>query len=125
MAQTDATPPTKPIVFKGRTIEVLEPSDEQFIALVRLSRLPTSADGISQTRMLATLNRVPDLARALCAHEDDREWLEDGLVDSSIKVLDFPEFCFQVITEWWGEQGPTNRASRRRPAKKAPARLVK
>ena len=82
---------TKDVIFKGRTIATVEPTEEQFVAIVRLSKLPHSGDGLSGHRMLATLNRVPELVRALCASEEDGEWFEDGLVDGTLKIPDLPE----------------------------------
>lgn len=113
--------PSKPVTFRGRTIETVEPTEEQFLALLRLSRLPVSTD-ISPHRMLATLNRVPDLVRALCASETDAEWFEDALVTSSLKVIDLPEFCAEVMTTWWAAEG--NRATKR-AVKKPGARITR
>lgn len=121
-AATVKAGPTKDVVFKGRKIPTVEPTDEQFLAMVRLSKLPSSATGVSGHRMLATLNRVPELVRALCASEDDEEWFEDGLVKGTVKILDLPEFCAQVMLVWWTpEDGGDNRAAKR-AAKRAPAK---
>jgi len=116
--------PTKPVSFKGRNIETVEPTEEQFLAMVRLTKLPPS-DGMSGHRMIATMNRVPELVKALCASEVDAEWIEDGLIDSTVHVADLPEFCSQVMLAWWADDTePTNRATKR-AAKKAGARLTR
>jgi hypothetical protein len=128
LAPTTKPGATKPVVFKGRTIETIEPTEEQFLAMVRLTRLPRSTEeGMTGHRMLATLNRVPDLVRALCANEVDAEWFEDSLVNGKVKILELPEFCGDVIVEWWGSKGDENRATKRavKRAKPAGARLAR
>lgn len=117
--------PTKPVTFKGRKIETIEPSEEQFVALLRLANLPRSTDGISAHRMMATLNRVPNLCRALCASEVDAEWFEDGLVDGALKIIDLPDFCAEVMVVWWSGAEPPNRAAKRATKKAPGARLAK
>lgn len=115
--------PTKPITFKGREILTVEPTDEQFLAMVRLSKLPRSTEaGMSGHRMIATLNRVPDLVRALCASDVDAEWFEDSLIDGTVKIADLPDFVADVMLAWWADTG--NRAAKR-TAKKATARLTR
>lgn len=121
LAPTVKDGPTRPVTFKGREIETVEPTDEQFLAIVRLSKLPSSGDGLSAHRMLATLNRVPELVRALCASEEDAEWFEDGLVNSTLKIVDLPEFCADTMIAWWADKNRTTK----RAAKKAGARIVR
>lgn len=113
--------PVRDVVWLERTIPCYEPSDEQFTAVLRLAKLPSSADGVSVKRMLATLNRVPELCRMLMADEDDQEWMEDGIAFKRIKLDQLPEFLFGVIEAWWGEQ---SRATRRRTPKRTTARLT-
>jgi len=124
LAPTVKAGPAKDVTFKGRVIPTVEPSEEQFLAMVRLSKLPRDAAGVSGHRMVATLNRVPDLVRALCASEVDEEWFEDGLVNGEVKIEDLPEFCANVMTAWWApEDGGDNRATKRAAARKrAPAK---
>lgn len=127
MTQADETQakkyerPVKEVTWLERTMPVYEPSEEQFTAILRLSRLPNS-DEVSLKRMLGTLNRVPELCRMLLADEDDQEWLEDSIAFSRIKLDQLPDLLVSVITVWWGEQ---NRSTRRRAAKKTSARLAR
>lgn len=126
MTQADAAPakkydrPVKDVTWLERTMPTYEPSEEQFTAILRLSRLPNS-DEVSLKRILGTLNRVPELCRLLLADEDDQEWLEDSIAFSRVKLDQLPDFLVGVITAWWGE---TNQATRRKATKRTTARLT-
>ncbi len=105
----------KVITFKGHEFWVLEPDESQIFAISRLTQLRTSAEGMSLPRMLAAVNRVPNLAEALCARDEDKDWLEDAYLSKQVAIHDIPEFCAEVMTAWWSGQ---NRETRRAAAKK-------
>lgn len=138
MTDTQTPAETRNIEFHGRTIAVLEPTTEQWGLIVESSEwwrknqrgLATVADRLrdadggtaanpaeEDAKNLARagyrrIARVQTLIGALCAEDDDWDWIQDGMADRSIpweEVIGLPG----VIGAAFRDDEPNNRAERR------------
>lgn len=113
-------PANKTIVFKGREIEVVQPTHDQLYVWDRvLGKVQDAAQqvkDVDQARRL--LNKCDAIINAIIAKESDREWLEDALVGGTVTLEESVQIVVDAIKAYEDElKGePANRAARRAKA---------
>lgn len=132
MANPDAAPDpmdaVTPVPFKGRTIMVKLPTPEQLTMYRRLSRQfqdmarTGAAEHMELDEALRQLDRATRLVQSVMADADDREWLEDMLLEGNVKMEECSTLlreAFTALNKAHEEQATPNRAARRSRARLA------
>lgn len=107
----------KKIVFKGREIEVVQPTQDQLYVWDRvLTRMQNAAQQVAdadQARRL--LGKCDAITNAIIATEDDRDWLEEEMMVGNVTLEESVQVVVAAIKAYEDElKGePTNRAARR------------
>lgn len=116
-AQPAPAPEIKSVQFKGRTIVVKCPTEEQIFAwerlLTKMESMAKEAATVDTARIL--LNRCNKIIESVIAEDDDREWLEDGRLDGTITLQESAQIVVDALKAFEKEvsKEPPNRAARR------------
>lgn len=106
---TEAPEGAQPITFKGREILTYLPNEAQIAVIARLSLWDKNVGQDSMEKLRRGINRVGALLAGLMVHQEDWDWIEDGMAARTIdwaEVLDI----FDLIGD---AHGLKNRAARR------------
>lgn len=114
---------TQPVVFHGKRILTLEPTEEQVAVLIRLANFERNTKGDAQ-RMIAMINRTPTLVSHLFYEFNDWAEIEDGLADRSVKWQEIIELVGDVFLKWFGDRNATGSRTERRAATKRARRAA-
>ncbi len=113
---------TAVVLFNGRNLVVKMPNTGQLTMYRRLSREFTElaesgrADEIEMDVALKYLDRAVRLVQSVLKSDDDREWIEDRLLDGAIDLHSCNGLlatAFKMLKEANEEQQTGNRATRR------------
>lgn len=122
--KTPAKAPT--ITFKGRKIEVRSPGAAQAMMWSRVERQfrrladrSEAGEDIAMPEFRTALDRLARMVESMLASQEDKDWLEDEILDGSVVDKDLLDM-FTKIGETLKAAAPAaNRAARRvKPGKK-------
>jgi hypothetical protein len=86
---TDTTPvaPTDTVLFQGRKMAVIRPTPEQLgMWKVTGDELARAQANMPGNRASVLLARAIRLITSVLAHDDDKDWLHDQLLDGSLSL---------------------------------------
>jgi hypothetical protein len=122
-AEPDA-PRTVMIPFQERIIEVTLPTEEQLTMYHRLSRefqalgRNGNADRLGLEEALRQLDRATRLVQSVMLRQDDRDWLEDQMLEGRVKLTE----CTELLKEAFKELHKANEEGMNRKQKRAASR---
>lgn len=101
----------------GREVEMRAPTDGALVVLARAFRnLPkienvAEMDAEQQNRVVRNLGTLGKIVDGMVVKEDDREWLEDAMVDGDVSAEDVFD-CVRVAGEKLnGAKAPAKKAA--------------
>lgn len=120
---TSDPPTTRKILFEGRELDVAMPGAEQLAVWQRTAKRmagydPNSGDGPEAMKLLDRGMRVIE---SVLPGQDDRDWLEDQLLDGNLTLEKAAAIVTQTV-EAFRDQPANGKA---RPVKKAARRAAR
>lgn len=117
--------PEQEIEFAGRTLWVRMPSPEQLLVwkrtLVQLQGADTS--GWNGDQVMKALERTRKIIDSVLAHDADKEWLDDEMLDGKLTLMDTAQVIQKTVDAFAdAAESEGNRETRRAAKKAAPAK---
>lgn len=113
------------LIFKDRSVEVMLPTQEQLTMYRRLSRefqalgRDGNADRLSLDEALRQLDRAVRLVQSVLASDDDKEWIEDQLLEGKLTLMECTELLQEAFRRLHKANTETGNRQQRRAASRA------
>lgn len=114
---------TKPVVFQGKRILTLEPTEEQVAVFIRLANFERNTRGDAD-RMIAMINRTPTLVSNMMYEFNDWAEIEDGLADKTVRWQEVIDLVGAIFMKWFGDRYAAGSRTERRAATKRARRAA-
>lgn len=116
--------PEREINFQGRAMWVKVPSPEAILVWQRTVRRLQGEDvtGWNGAQVMQALERARKIIDSVLANDIDKDWLDDGMLDGTIKFQEATQIIQLTLEAFAETEEPANRAERRAATKRAPAK---
>lgn len=118
MTATTPAPDVRTLPFRGRNLSVSMPTPEQLAVWQRTAKRMTGVDpdALTGPEAMKLLDRGLKVIQSVLPEQDDRDWLEDELLDGALTLEQAAGIVTQAVAAFGNSNGKAPKAG---PVKKA------